>query len=61
MSSGTCLVTAGLGMVSEKGRERKRERDFGLLGKGALVVSFGFVGCLVSDDTLYPYVYSFLW
>ena len=55
------MVTAVLGMVSEKGREKKSERDFGLLGKGALVVSFGFVGCLVSDDTLYPHVYSFLW
>ena len=58
LSSGTCLVTTVLGMVSEKGRERGRER-FGLLVNGALVF-FGFVGCLVSDDTLTPcVVYSF--
>ena len=55
MSSGTCLVLTVPGMVSEKGRERER---FGLLVKGALVF-FGFVGCLVSDDTLSPHMYKF--
>ena len=47
------MVTAVLGMVSEKGRERKREKE--ILG------FLGFVGCLVTDNTLYPHVYSFLW
>ena len=37
MSSGTCLVLTVPGMVSEKGREKEKKRDFGFLGKGALV------------------------